>query len=146
MITFLLAAHNCSTDVPRAQSSDLVGRWKVELTFADQTQRSLRFDAAEGGKGSFTQEGPRSNWDDPAKPSIAKWTTGSSKRLTFSGPIEFPIGNVGRETGTLVFNGTFEKDDLISGEFQLFPLDQDPTDPKGTPSKTGKFKATRVSA
>lgn len=142
-LILLLAAHTCN-DLSSPQSSDLIGRWKVDVTFDNQAHYSLRFDAEDAGKGSFLLETERSNWAEPAKPSAAKWSASSDKRVTFSGPVEFPIGNVGRQTGTLVFKGVFEKEDLISGELAFFPRGQDPTDPKATPSKTGKFKAARV--
>jgi hypothetical protein len=145
-LIFLFAAHNCSTESVRPQSSDLVGRWKVEITFENQFERSFRFDAEESGKGSLLLEGPSSNWAEPAKPTTAKWAQGEEKRVTISGPVEFPIGNVGREPGTIVFKGTFQSDSVIKGEAAFFPMGQEPFDPKATPSKTGKFKASRVAA
>jgi hypothetical protein len=140
----LFAAHTCSTEVVQPQSSDLVGLWKLEITFENQLPRSLSFEAKDSGKGSLQLEGSRSNWDEPAKPSEAKWTTDSQKRVTFSGPVEFPIGNVGREPGTLVCKGAFESDSVIAGDVAFFPMGQDPFDPTATPSKNGKFRATRV--
>ncbi len=145
MLLFLFAAQNRSVDVARPQSSDLKGQWKIEITFEDQSKRSLSFDAENSGSGSLLLEA-RSNWDEPAKPSQAKWTVGREKRVTISGPVEFPIGNVGRETGVLVFKGSFKSDSKITGDFAFYSMDQDPMDPKATPSKTGKFEATRVRA
>src|SRR5215468_9198090 len=144
-LTLLFAAYNCSVDAARPQSSDLVGRWKIEITFQNKSKRSLQFDAEDSGKGSLLLE-PRSNWDEPGKPSQAKWTVGEEKRVTILGPVEFPIGNVGREPGVLVFKGAFKSESIITGEIAFFPMDQDPMDPKSTPSKTGKFEATRVRA
>jgi hypothetical protein len=143
-LTFILffASHVFLGNVARTQSSDLVGQWKVDITFDDQTTRSLRLVAEESGKGSLLLEA-RSNWDEPAKPTQAKWTV-REKRVTFSGRVEFPIGNVGRETGELVFKGAFESGSKITGEFAFFPMDQDLSAPKSDPSKTGKFKATRI--
>ena len=77
MLTLLFAAHNCSVDAPRPQSSDLVGRWKVDITFVNESTRSLSLDAEDSGKGSLLVEGARSNWDEPAKPSQAKLTVGN---------------------------------------------------------------------
>src|SRR5215475_5239746 len=146
-LTFILffAAHACLGVPARSQSSDLLGRWKIDITFENQSKRSLRFDVEDSGKGSLLLE-PRSNWDEPAKPSQAKWTVGREKRVTISGPVEFPIGNVGREPGVLVFKGAFKSESKITGEIAFFPMDQDPMDPKATPTKTGKFEATRVGA
>jgi hypothetical protein len=145
MLILLFAAHNCSVDAARPQSSDLVGRWKIDITFQNKSKRSLRFDAEDSGKGSLLLEA-RSNWDEPAKPSQAKWTVGREKRVTILGPVEFPIGNVGREPGVLVFKGSFKSESMITGDFAFFSMDQDPMDPKATSSKTGKFEATRVGA
>ena len=144
-LILLFTAYACSTVLVQSQSGDLAGRWKIVMTFQDQSQRSLRFEAAESGKGSLLLEA-RSNWDEPGRPSEAKWMITGQKRVTFYGRVEFPIGNVGREPGILVFKGVFEKEALITGEFAFFPMDQDPTDPNAAPSKTGKFKATRVNS
>src|SRR5215468_9912146 len=147
MLILLFAAHNCppgaDVDAARPQSSDMVGRWKIDITFENKSKRSLRFDAENSGSGSLLLEA-RSNWDEPAKPSQAKWTVGRERRVTISGPVEFPIGNVGREQGILVFKGALESERVITGDFKFFPMDQDPSDPKATPSKIGKFKATRI--
>jgi hypothetical protein len=123
---------------------NLVGRWKVEFTFANQAGRSLRFDALASGKGSLLQQDPKSSLTEPAEPSAAEWAQSGEGRVTFSGPVEFPIGNVGREQGTLFFKGRFETEDSISGEVAFFPAGQDPKDSKAAPSKSGTFKATRV--
>src|SRR5262245_46226941 len=143
MLILLFAAHICSVDAARPQSRDLVGRWKIDITFENQSERSLSFDAEDSGTGSLLLEA-RSNWDEPAKPSRAKWTVGREKRVTISGPVEFPIGNVGREAGVLVFKGAFKSGSKITGDIAFFTMDQDPMDPKATPSKTGKFEATKL--
>jgi len=145
MLILLFAAHNCSVDAARPQSSDLLGKWKIDITFQNKSKRSLRFDAEDSGKGSLLLEA-RSNWDEPAKPSQAKWTVGREKRVTILGAVEFPIGNVGREPGVLVFKGAFKSESKITGDIAFFSMDQDPMDPKATPSKTGTFEATRVGA
>jgi hypothetical protein len=46
----------------------------------------------------------------------------------------------------LVFKGTFESTESISDDVALFPIGQDLKDAAAAPSKTGTFKATRVSA
>jgi hypothetical protein len=145
-LILLFVAHNCSVEKARPQSSDLVGGWKIDITFENQSTRSLRFDAEDSGKGSLVLEGARDNWDEPAKPSQVKWTVGPEKRVTILSPVEFPIGNVGREQGVLALKGAFKSESLITGDIAFFPIDQDPMDPKATPSKTGKFEATRISA
>jgi len=145
-LIFLFALHNCSAESTRTESSELVGQWKVEVTFENQDPRSFGFEAEESGKGSLVLEDARSNWAEPAKPTKAKWAQGEAKSVTIWGSVEFPIGNVGREPGILVFIGTFESDSVIRGDVEFFPVGQDPFDRKSKPSKTGRFKANRNAA
>jgi hypothetical protein len=120
-----------------AESPNLIGKWNVEISFANQEHRSLRFEAQADGKGSLLVVDPRSKAWQPAKASDAKWTQEEAKSVTFSGPVEFSIGNVGRDAGTLMCKGKFETPDLITGEVEFSPLVGE------RPSKQGTFKATR---
>jgi len=113
----------------------MIGSWNVEITFANQEHRSLRFDAQGVGKGSFLLLDPRLKVWGPAKPSEAKWTRGEGNSVTFSGAVEFLLGNVGRDAGTLVFKGKFETPSLITGAVEFAPLVGE------RPSKHGTFKA-----
>jgi hypothetical protein len=97
----------------------------------------LHFEAQEGGKGSLTVVDPKSKVWQPAKASDAKWTREEANSVTFSGPVEFLIGNVGRDAGMLMCKGKFETPDLITGEVEFSPLVGE------RPSKQGTFKATR---
>ncbi len=121
-----------------AQSPNLIGRWNVEITFANEDHRSLRFDAQGDGKGTFELLDPRTKVWGGATSSEAKWSRGEANSVTFSGPVEFMLGNVGRDAGTLMFNGRFETADLIKGEVEFSPLVGD------RPSKHGTFKAARA--
>jgi hypothetical protein len=122
----------------QAQSPTVNGRWNIEITFADGNKRSLRFDAQEAGKGTLLVVDPRLKVWGPAKPSEAKWTREDQNSVTFAGPVEFILGNVGRDAGTLTLKGKFESADLITGEVDFSPLVGD------RPSKSGTFKATRA--
>lgn len=122
----------------QTQSPNLIGTWKVEITFANEQHRSLRFDAQGDGNGTFLLLDPKLNVWGPAKPSEAKWSRSEGNSVTFSGPVEFMIGNVGRDAGTLVFKGKFETSDLITGEVEFSPLVGE------RPSKHGTFKAARA--
>jgi hypothetical protein len=51
--------------------------------------------------------------------------------------VEFPIGNVGRDAGTLVCKGKFDTASLITGEVEFSPLVGE------RPSNHGTFKAVR---
>ena len=121
-----------------AQSLNLIGRWNVEITFANEEHRALRFEVQGEGKGSFELLDPRAKVWGAATHFEAKWTLSDGNSVTFSGPMEFMLGNVGRDAGTLVFKGKFETSDLITGEVEFSPLVGE------RPSKHGTFKATRA--
>jgi hypothetical protein len=133
----MLIAQMCSTALAQAQSPNMIGRWNVEINFAEGNKRSLRFDAQDGGKGTLLVLDPRLKVWGPGKPSEAKWTREDQNSVTFTGPVEFMLGNVGRDAGTLMFKGKFETADVISGEVEFAPLVGE------RPSKHGTFKATR---
>ena len=137
LILMLIAHTGCAAQA-EAQSPNLIGRWNVEITFANGNRHSLRFDAQGAGKGSFLLLDPGAKFWEPAKPSGVKWTAADGNSVTFSGPIEFPIGNVGRDARTLVCKGKFETESLITGAVEFSPLVGD------GPSKSGTFKAIRV--
>ena len=138
VLILTLIAQMCSIAMAEAQSPNLIGRWNVEITFANEQRRSLRFDAQGAGKGSFELLDPRAKVWGAATHFEAKWTLSDGNSVTFSGPMEFMLGNVGRDAGTLVFNGKFETADLITGEVEFSPLIGE------RPSKHGTFKAARV--
>jgi hypothetical protein len=133
----IMIFQTCYVASALAQSPNVIGRWNVEITFANANRYSLRFDGQAGGKGSLLLLDPRSTFWEGAKRAEAKWTRGEGNSVTFSGPIEFLIGNVGRDAGTLVLKGTFETVDLITGEMEFSSLGGD------RPSKHGTFKAVR---
>jgi len=123
--------------VAEADSPNVTGSWKIEITFANDQHRFLRFNAQNDGKGTLTVTDPQAKVWGAAKSSEAKWTQGEASSVTFSGPVEFLIGNVGRDAGTLTFKGKFDAPDLIAGEVDFSPLVGD------GPSKQGTFKAVR---
>jgi hypothetical protein len=124
--------------VSQAESPNVIGTWNIEITFPNDDHRSLRFDAQDGGKGTLLLVDPKSRVWGSATPSEAKWTRSDDNSVTFSGAVEFLLGNVGRDAGTLVFKGKFEKADLITGEVEFSPLVGE------RPSKHGTFKAVRA--
>jgi hypothetical protein len=126
-----------SIAVSEAQSPNVIGTWNVEITFANDEHRSVRFEAQGDGKGTLQLQDPRSKVWGADKSSEAKWTRDEGNSVTFSGPVEFLIGNVGRDAGTLTCRGKFETPDLITGEVELSPSVGE------RPSKHGTFKAVR---
>jgi hypothetical protein len=137
-LALILIAQTCIAALSYAQSPNIVGAWKVDITFTNGESRSLRFDAQGAGKGTFLLLDPKLKVWGPAKPSEAKWTQAEGTSVTFSGPVEFMLGNVGRDAGTLVFKGKFETDGSIRGEVEFSRLVGD------QPSKHGTFKAVRA--
>jgi hypothetical protein len=138
VISWMLIFQTCCAAWGQAQSPSLIGKWNVEITFANNDHRSLRFDAQSAGKGTFLLLDPRLKVWGHAKPSEANWSPAEGNSVSFSGPVEFLLGNVGRDPGTLVFRGKFETADLITGEVEFSPLVGE------RPSKHGTFKAIRA--
>ena len=136
-VIVILLIGTCCSAFAQGESLSMTGRWNVEINFADGSKRSLRFDAQADGRATFLVTDPMLSRWGPAKPSEAKWTQGDQNSVTFSGAVEFPLGNVGRDVGTLQFKGKLQTADSIVGEVEFAPLVGD------RPSKHGTFKATR---
>ena len=136
-IILVMAVNAFSFVLAEADSPTVTGSWKIDVTFANDQHRFLRFDAQGEGKGTLTVTDPRSKVWGSGSPSEAKWTPGEGSSVTFSGPVEFLVGNVGRDAGTLTLKGKFNTPDLITGEADFSPLVGD------GPSKQGTFKAVR---
>jgi hypothetical protein len=132
-----MAVNTFSLVLAEADSPNVTGSWKIEITFANDQHRFLRFDAQTDGKGTLMVTDPQSKVWTGAKSSEAKWTPAEGNLITFSGPAEFLLGNVGRDAGTLTFKGKFETPDSITGEVDFSPLVGD------GPTKHGTFKAVR---
>jgi hypothetical protein len=132
------------TDLSRAQPPPLLGHWRVEVSFANGESRSFDFEAAASGKGSLLAIVPRPNQSEPSQSSAAEWTQGKDESVSFSGSVQFPLGNVGIARGTLLCQGKFGSDGSIAGDARFFPEGQSPKNPQSQPSKSGTFKATRV--
>ena len=137
-LTLWLLAQVCCVALAHAQSPNISGLWNIEISFAAGGQHSLCFDAQPDGKGIFVLMDPIAKAWGETKPSDATWTRGEANSLTFSGSMEFPLGNVGRDAGTLTFTGRFETSDLIVGKVEFSPLVGQKS------SKPSTFKAVRV--
>jgi hypothetical protein len=133
-----LIVNTCCSMLAEAQSPNLIGRWNVEITLGNDEHRSLRFEAQSEGKATFELLDPRAKVWGAATSSKAKWSRGEGNAVTFSGPVEFLLGNIGRDAGTLVCKGKFETADLITGEVEFSPSVGE------RPSKHGAFKASRA--
>ena len=138
LLILTLIVNMCCAVLADAQSPNMIGKWNVEITFANEEHRSLRFEAQGEGKGTLELLDPRAKVWGGATSSGAKWSRGEGNTVTFSGPVEFLLGNVGRDAGTLVCKGKFEKPDLITGEAEFSPSVGE------RPSKHGTFRAVRA--
>jgi hypothetical protein len=136
-VILMLIIQTCFAAMAQAQSPNIVGRWNIEITFADGSRRAVGFDAQDDGKGTLLVLDPRLKVWGPGKPSEAKWTREDQNSVTFTGPVEFMLGNVGRDAGTLMFKGKFGSADLITGDVEFAPLVGD------RPTRHGTFKAVR---
>jgi hypothetical protein len=137
---FAAMAQGQSPNSPRDESvrlADMIGKWNIEINFANGARQSLRFEAQGDGKGTLEMLDPRAKaWGGPTSWE-AKWTVGKENDVTFSSPVEFLLGNVGRDAGTLVCTGKFDTANLITGKVEFSPLVGE------QPSKHGTFKAVR---
>jgi hypothetical protein len=136
-VLLMVIAQMCCSALAQAQTPNMTGAWNVEITFTNERHHSLRFEAQGDGKGSLQLTDPAAKVWVGAKPSEAKWSRGEGNSVTFSGPVEFLLGNVGRDAGILMCKGKFESADLISGEVEFSPSVGE------RPSKHGTFKAVR---
>jgi hypothetical protein len=137
-VLLIVIAQMCCSALAEAQTHNMTGTWNVEITFANEQHHSLRFEAQSDGTGSLQLTDPAAKVWGAAKSSQAKWTLDEENAITFSGPVEFLLGNVGRDAGTLICKGKFENADLIAGEVEFSPSVGE------RPSKHGTFKAVRV--
>src|ERR1700758_5609412 len=62
------------TKTANADSQNLIGKWNVEITFANEEHRSLRFEARSDGKGTLALADPHSVAWGAAQPSEAMWS------------------------------------------------------------------------
>jgi len=135
---FMVIAQMCCSALAQAEAPNMTGTWNVEVTFANAQHHSVRFEAQDGGKASLQLTDPVAKAWGADKRSEGKWSRDEESSVIFSGPVEFLLGNVGRDAGTLTCKGKFETADLISGEVEFSPSFGE------RPSRHGTFKAVRA--
>jgi hypothetical protein len=52
-VILILIVQTCFSAMAQAQSPNLIGRWNIEIIFADGNNPALRFDAQGDGKGTL---------------------------------------------------------------------------------------------
>jgi hypothetical protein len=141
VIVPLVIAHSWKGVSLSGQEPHLIGEWRVEYRFADGPTSVLQFDARASGKGSFLSLDTRRSNLAPAVPGKATWTQ-TAMRVSFSGEVDSPIGNVGYSMRKLEFEGVFVSSSVIVGDV----VDgRDVAAPRtSVPPAQGTFKATRM--
>lgn len=130
-----------------AQTSPVpVAGWNVTFSFTGEPfVRQLRFMSFAGGTGKFfmTVSGPTTQ-SQAVFPAV--WDQVTTSLMSFSGEVEFPIGNCCRETGTLVFKGTRAFNGSMSGPVIFVTNQSGPTTttPASYVIKTGTFTALPI--
>jgi hypothetical protein len=124
-----------------------VAGWDVSFTLmgptANVVPRRLFFMSFTDNTGTFRMTGPRTTW--PVQTTFpAVWAAPTPTFMSFSGEVEFPIGNCCRETGTLIFKGDRSNTGVISGAAIFVTNVQSPANPVPYIIRTGTFVATPV--
>jgi|SRR5262245_29263921 len=115
--------------------------YDVRFTLSLHGQKSLRFVANPNNRGTFRLRG-RTSWDPPNITTPAVWDRITLTLMTFSGEVQFPIGNCCRETGTLIFKGEVDSNGIIVGKTIFVTNTPDTGSPTGFVIRTGEFTAT----
>ena len=147
VIAFIALTQMMGVGVAQTQPQRFIGSWKVEVTFTNGQTRSCRFEARASGQGSMVVLLPAPLQVGSNQPAAGEWSQRDKDSVTFSGPVQFPVGNVGLERGILVLEGKFGAEGTITGEAKFF-LNNDQERPvdMANPSKRGTFKATRITS
>ncbi|MGH9930555.1 MAG: hypothetical protein ACREA9_15190 [Pyrinomonadaceae bacterium] len=136
----ILLAGLTACEKPRAQDPNMTGRWIIELHFDnEETLHKIQFDAEPSGTGKFLLLDQTSSLN-AIVPAQAGWSAAAKDAATeirIWGPIEFPIGNVGRETGKVTLIGTLGSPNAISGSATFINI------AASQPAKKGSFVARR---
>ena len=96
------------------QVPSATGRWQIDLSLNDGRQHSIRFDANADGTGTYLLLDSVSSLNPSPQPQKASWQP-LDNGLKVTGHMEFPIGNVGIDVGTLTLTGTFSDSNTLTG-------------------------------
>jgi len=95
-----IAVNTFCCAMAEAESPNMTGNWNIEVTFGDGARHSLRFEAQTGGNGTLLLTDPPSQGLGSRKVFRGKMVHKAKEMPShFSGPMEFLLGNVGREAG-----------------------------------------------
>jgi hypothetical protein len=127
-----------------AQSSSIVGRWRVKFNLSGVGEKNLLFDSQANGSGSFLLLDTGPDGKSVADALTAAWSQTTNGRVNFSGEVELPIGTCCREIGTLILKGKSSSNNTISGKAIFVTSTEDQENFNGFSSMLGTFTATRV--
>jgi len=127
-----------------AQSSTLVGRWRVKFSLSGIGEKNLIFDSETKGVGSvlLLDSGPDNKPAETPLPAV--WAQTTNDRVTFSSEVELPLGTCCREIGTLILKGKFNSGSSITGRAIFIASSEDQENFNGYRSTVGTFTATRL--
>jgi hypothetical protein len=134
---------------PGAESPEkamaLVGNWRLKFVLVGGSEKNLVFEARDEGHGSFWLLDTAPNDKPVASARPAVWSL-ISNRVSISSEVELPIGTCCRETGTLIFKGTFGSSNTMSGKLIFVTNIEEEESPYKFRSTVGTFTASRTSA
>lgn len=123
-----------------SQESTLAGRWQIDIVFPNSKEHRIQFDALGTGAGTFLLLDVVSNLNPPPTFNKATWKGETGAQFAFSGDVEFPMGNVAVDAGTLHFDGAMDTVDSISGAVTFT------SKLTGQITKSGSFTGKRIEA
>jgi len=136
-----LTAFGQRKSAEQANALPLLGAYDVTFSFSNTGERKLLFLLYTGGTGIFRLSGIRTptTTANISTPSVYDWITPDI--ISFSGEVRFPIGNVGQDTGTLIFKGHRTSTGGITGRAIFVTNTPDATNPTGFVTRSGPFTA-----
>lgn len=139
ILFFLFGAFLLSCLMVKAMplAPDASGIWMIDLTL-DSRPHQIQFNAQGDHTGTLLLLDNQSSLNPPPTPQKATWMSFDDGRMEVSGHMEFPIGNVGVDSGTLVLTGTFSGLNSFIGTANFV------NDSGTQPPKTGNFSAVRT--
>ncbi|MEW6734080.1 MAG: hypothetical protein AB1489_22325 [Acidobacteriota bacterium] len=126
------------------ETNSLTGNWQIEFTLSNTkriwTFQSMMKTDPSYGMGLFLI--PAASTFGARSYAQAVWSQLTPTTFSLTSEVEFPVGNVGRQTGTLIFKGKFTSPKTISGLAIFISNQPDLTDPSGFLAMQGSFSGT----
>ncbi len=137
ILFFLGFVFSISSLYAAPQSPNATGRWVIELNLSNSRPHKIQLEFQGNGNATYLLLDNISSLNPPPVALKATWNTATDGRTEVSGSIEFPIGNVGIEAGTLTLTGTFSDANTFTGSANF-------TNDAIKQTKSGNFTARRI--